>query len=159
MMRRCALNSMVFQIVLSSVLFAGIYIEKEELFIRQKGKPVTEIRSFSVYNPNQQFSIKIHNGPDGYERVSSATVSILPNNEELFKPKNFNQQVEFLEDQLFLQSQNTLKVQLASKPASAFKITIYGIDDEPPSISIVSPEKNIITTLIERFTTLKVNKI
>lgn len=128
----------------SSVVSAGEFIEMENLFIRTTGKPQEDSFDFGVYNPDQQFFIRVQNGPEGYKRISSASVSFLLNDQEIFDSDDFNQQVEWLEKEVSLVAENTIRVLLTSIPDAGIKIFIYGVDEEVPILTFTAPEENAI---------------
>ncbi len=121
---------------------AGQFLEAEKVFVRSKGAPVTEKISFSTSNPGQPFFLKIQNGPDGKGRISSATVKL--NGVEIFAPRDFNQNVQWLEKPVSLKQNNILEVRLASSPGSAIKVQVYGVDDVVPFLAIDSPTEGEI---------------
>ncbi|MBD3320851.1 MAG: PASTA domain-containing protein, partial [Chitinivibrionales bacterium] len=79
-----------------------------------------------------------------YNRVSSAKIWI--NGQLIFRENDFNQQVAFLEEEIDVYAENEITVLLKSKPNSALKITVYCTDDKPPTITIISPENETLST-------------
>lgn len=121
-----------------------------EFFPRDQGKPSTEVRLFNVKKEGTDH-LGIKNGEEQgnnaneWRRVSSAVINL--NGSEVVGPENFNQQVLSVEKEILLQSQNTLEVEVRSKPGSFVTIEILGFDTVPPQIQIVEPvDGSTITT-------------
>src|SRR5215469_12504118 len=113
-------------------------------YTRGTGAPVTVTNSFSVLNPNTQYTLKAFNGglhDDQTELVSSTVVTL--NGVQVLGPSNFNQQVNEVDVTVTLQSSNTLSVQVRGQPGGVLTIEIVGIDNDPPTITAaVSPSPN-----------------
>jgi ELWxxDGT repeat protein len=96
----------------------------EGSFLREKGKPVEEIKDFQGYSGSA--SMMIINGSSEDEddkRVSSAKISL--NNKEVFTNKNFKRKVSRLEKRIkLIDGTNTLSVILRSKPESQIHVMI-----------------------------------
>ena len=93
-MRQLPFRVLVFLHCFVSLTWSALFLETEAVFIRTTGQPQEETVTFTVYNPTIPYIIKIQNGPDGYDRISSASVSFLLNDQEIFSSEDFNQQVE-----------------------------------------------------------------
>jgi hypothetical protein len=107
-----------------------------EIFIRSKGKPVIETRTFSTTGYQGPYILHLRNGDDdGKNRVSSAHLWL--NGKLLFGPSDFSQQVWGYDVELNLKTQNKLEVQIASQPVSKLKIWIEGIPINIPNPHIV----------------------
>jgi RHS repeat-associated protein len=122
---------------------AALFTENEPTFIRSTGAPIYDSVLFSVYNPATNFILKIQNGPPGYFRISSAEVWV--NGTKIVLENELNEKVEWLQKSITVNKTNNLKVYLRSKPGGAIKIFIQGIDNEPPTISILSPSNGLLT--------------
>lgn len=96
----------------------------EKNFIRGKGKPITEVVAFpGVAGPA---ILKISNGAvdDFYKKVSSAVISI--NGVDVATPDFFKKKVDYIEVQVdLLEGDNSLAVQLRSKPGGQINVGIY----------------------------------
>jgi hypothetical protein len=94
-------------------------------FLRRATKaPQTLDLPFSkVAGASGPYTLTIVNGDkDGNNRLSSATLSL--NGKTIISPNEFNQRVEFLSVSVELESQNLLRVELASAPGAKLLITI-----------------------------------
>src|SRR5215813_9631298 len=113
-------------------------------YTRGTGAPVTVTNTFSVLNPNTQYTLKAFNGglhDDQTELVSSTVVTL--NGVQVLGPNNFNQQVDEVDVPVTLQSSNTLSVQVRGQPSGVLTIEIVGTDNDPPTITAaVSPAPN-----------------
>jgi len=113
-------------------------------YTRGTGAPVTVTNSFSVLNPNTQYTLKAFNGglhDDQTELVSSTVVTL--NGVQVLGPSNFNQEVNEVDVPVTLQSSNTLSVQVRGQPGGVLTIEIVGIDNDPPTITAaVTPAPN-----------------
>jgi hypothetical protein len=105
-----------------------------EVFVRNTGAPITEIRNISAAGFHAPFYLHLRNGDDDEKnRVSSAEVWL--NDQLIFNQSDFSQKVAGYDIQIFLKRHNSLKVRLASKPGSKLKIWIEAI----PLIINLSP--------------------
>ncbi len=104
-----------------------------ERFIRNGGKPVTETRTLTIPNCvglTAPFILHLRNGnSDGTNRVSSATVSL--DNEIIFGPSNFSQQVAGYDVEVTVLGQSILTITLKGAPGSLLDIWIDGILEIP----------------------------
>jgi Glucodextranase, domain B len=103
-------------------------------YIRRTGQPVNSTSTLSVLNPNTQYTL--HVVSDG---VASAVISI--NGSPVFNPSDFNPGVSSLDRPVSLLSDNTVSVELRSRPGSSLTITIIGVDQDSPSVveTVVPP--------------------
>lgn len=117
------LVSCLWSVSLINAADLGSTVFGPETFVRSTGKPKVERRNFSVTDPAAQYVVQIENGlADGRNRVSSAVVHL--NGSKIVVPKDLNQNVAGLNIPVSLQSNNLLKVKLASKPGSFLTISI-----------------------------------
>ncbi len=97
-------------------------------FYRSKGKPLNEIKKFTLSQDDlkRRFIISIFNGKENGIKVSSAKIKI--NGKEYFGTNSFNQNISELEaDVIDLKAgENTLEVELNSKPDSSLFINLFG---------------------------------
>jgi hypothetical protein len=91
--------------------------------------------SFSIADINSSFTVIVQNGDPAGGRLSSAKIVL--NGAEIVKPSDFNQQVQEIRRTVVLRENNTLTVELQSKPGSFITISI--IRDPIPVLSITSP--------------------
>ncbi|MDG5815419.1 RHS repeat-associated core domain-containing protein [Chitinispirillales bacterium ANBcel5] len=128
-------------------LLKGYASEKafmETIFIRSTSKPTVDSVAFDLTKTDKSYSLRITNGPQDYQNVSSAVVWL--NGEQVFTEKDFNQNVGFLERDVSLQYVNTIKVMIKSRPGSAILIGVYGEGEKTmPIVEITSPADGYIT--------------
>jgi hypothetical protein len=126
-MKKAILIFMGFAVLflVTAVSYATVEVKVfDNTFIRGKGKPVSEIKTF----PGESGTaiIKVYNGGlDSVKkaRVSSAVIKI--NGEVIFKQSQFNKKVTSLEKDITLdEGQNTIEVTLKSKPGGKLTIQI-----------------------------------
>jgi hypothetical protein len=92
-------------------------------YTRANGKPVTETSTFPSALTGSDFTLIIHNGDSqGDYRVSSGTIIL--NGVQVAGPSDFNQQVEWIERNVNINSSNALSVTLDGNPGSFITITI-----------------------------------
>lgn len=97
-------------------------------YTRDTGKPQTVAASFSVLNPNTQFTLHVDDSG-----VSSAVISL--NGTQVFGPSDFNPNVATLDRAVTLAATNMVQVELRGKPGSSLAVTVIGVDNDPPSIT------------------------
>ena|SRR6266446_360279 len=102
-----------------------------EEYIRKTGAPETIIKSFSIQNPDGEFTLVVQNGEGKRGRVSSAVIEL--NGVQVVGPNAFNQQVDLITKPITLAQQNELAVEVRSQPGTAIIITIFGSAAPPPS--------------------------
>ncbi len=115
-----------------------------ETFQRGTGVPVTVTRSFTVFNSNTTYTLKIYNGglvDSEFDKVSSSVISL--NGLQIVGPDEFNQNVLIVEKAVTLSTDNTLSVEVRGKPGGAITIEIIGVDNDPPTVTAsVNPLPN-----------------
>ena len=113
-------------------------------YVRGTGSPITVTDTFSVLNPNTQYTLKAFNGGlqnTQTELVSSSIVTI--NGVQVLGPSNFNQNVTEVDVPVTLQNSNTISVQVRGQPGGTLAIQIVGIDNDPPTIkATIDPPPN-----------------
>jgi Glucodextranase, domain B/Carboxypeptidase regulatory-like domain len=113
-------------------------------YTRGTGDPITVTNTFSVPNPNTQYTLKAFNGglqDSATELVSSGYVIV--NGVQVLGPSNFNQNVAEIDVPVTLQALNTVSVEVRGQPGGMLTIQIIGVDNDPPTISAtVSPAPN-----------------
>lgn len=115
-----------------------------ETFIRKTGKPVVEMVSFTIKNPDTTYTLYIYNGGTNseYKRVSSAVVTL--NGTTIFDTNDFNQQVSILKKGVNVSASNELQVEIRGRPGGALTVVLEGTDEILPDITITSPEDNAL---------------
>lgn len=116
-----------------------------QTYVRQTGAPVTVTNTFSISNPNTQYTLHLQNGglqDDTADYVSNTVITI--NGATVVAPGDFNQQTATLDKVVQLQAgTNTIAVQVRGKPGGELAATIIGVDNDLPSIqATVSPAPN-----------------
>lgn len=123
---------------------AGTWVAFQNSYTRGTGSPVTVTSTFSLLNPNTQYTLKAFNGGlqnDTTELVSFSIVSL--NGVQVVGPSNFNQGVTEVNVTIFPGVTNTLSVQVRGKPGGVLTIQVIGVDNDPPTITAsVSPAPN-----------------
>ncbi|MFC1816903.1 Ser-Thr-rich GPI-anchored membrane family protein, partial [Thermodesulfobacteriota bacterium] len=110
-------------------------------YVRTTGQPNEYTDTFAAIDGEGTLIVK--NGDEnGDHRVSSARVLI--NGKEVFGASNFNQQVYHLEASVNLFKENTVSIELNSKPGSYLTITIT-IDVPLPAV-LIAANPNTVTT-------------
>lgn len=112
----------------------------EQDFLRGKGKPDSFAESFVAQE--QQARVIISNGGEnGSKKVSSASVVL--NGKKIVGPRDFNQKVSVQEFTVDLLGENTLAVELSSKPGSSLHVqVIQEIDAD--AAAVVGPEGGMV---------------
>jgi hypothetical protein len=115
-----------------------------KVYTRQTGAPVTVTDSFTVLNPNTQYTLHLVNGglqDDTADFVSSATVTV--NGVLVIAPQDLNQHTTTIDRPVQLQANNSIAVELHGKPGGQLAIQFVGVDNDPPTISaLASPAAN-----------------
>ncbi len=104
-------------------------------YTRNSGAPDLFSDTFKAYPGIGRMVVK--NGNQiGEKRIVDAISSaeILVNGVQIFGPNDFNQKVYLLEAQLILAAENSVTVELASKPGSYISVEILA-DLDPPAVS------------------------
>ncbi len=132
-------------IALPSTAAAGTFVAfGPENYVRGTGDPVPVTKSFTVLNPNTSYTIRINNGglTDGEFEPVSSSVFVL-NGVQIVGPNEFNQNVTVLDKPVTLVATNELTVELRGKPGGGVTVQIFGVDNDPPSITAaVNPPPN-----------------
>ncbi|MGD8176109.1 PQQ-binding-like beta-propeller repeat protein [Marinimicrobium sp. ARAG 43.8] len=138
--RACAI--IVCLSLISCVSLAGEFsVLPGQEFVRSPGKPAKQTLTFSAPLAGDAYKVLILNGPGSTAPVTSGTVIF--NGSSLFKPKHFGGNVDVLEANVHLKTENELSVTLNGKPGSGFWLQIIGTDDVAPTIdTVVSPKAN-----------------
>jgi RHS repeat-associated protein len=114
-------------------------------YVRDTGAPVTVTNTFSVLNPNTQYTLRVDNGgltDSDTDRVSSTVITV--NGVQIVGPNNFNQNVAFVEVAVTLQQANQISVQLRGKPGGTIAVRVFGVDNDPPVINATAtPAENV----------------
>jgi RHS repeat-associated protein len=101
---------------------------------RGTGAPTVFTYTFSVKEPSSGHIVQVYNGgleDASYEPVGSSTVTL--NGVEILGPRNFNQNVRYLEVPVGLQPDNSLRVEVRGKPGGALvlKVVPFVVIDSP----------------------------
>jgi PKD repeat protein len=143
-----------------SVVFVFLWVATSHAVVRLEvtctrgtGGPVTETFTFMALGGPA--TLALTNGGlenPAAEKVSSSTVAV--NGEVIFRPSDFNRNVDYLEKETTLvEGQNTLEVLLKSKPGG--QVTIQIIQGVPPCISITNPVDNSTITSTAPYVTIE----
>jgi hypothetical protein len=110
-------------------------------YLRTTGKPNVYKDVFSA-NPGKGW-LFIQNGEeDGENRVSSAIITL--NGKDVFKTRDFNQNVYRLRTAVELSANNKLSVELRSNPGSYLKIDIVSILENLPPLADAGPDQTVL---------------
>src|SRR5262245_56716174 len=97
-------------------------------FTRDAGGPQQETAAFSVANPAASFTLHVDS-----RFVASATVWL--NGAVVLSPADFNANVRTLDRAVRLEAQNTLAVELRSRPGATLTAQVIGVDADAPVIT------------------------
>jgi len=115
-----------------------------QTYVRGTGTPVTVTNTFTVLNPNTQYTLRVHNGglvDSETERVSSTTVTV--NGVIVVAPNDLNQNIAEVDKPVTLLATNEIDVQVRGAPGGTLAIDILGVDDDLPTIKVnVAPLAN-----------------
>ncbi len=131
--------------LLGTPCFAGTFSAfGPQVYVRASGDPVTVTNTFTVLNPNTQYTLRLHNGglvDSSTDRVSSTTVTV--NGVIIVAPNDLSQNVGEVDKPVTLLASNKIDVQVRGAPGGTLSIDILGIDNDPPVITAVaSPAAN-----------------
>jgi len=130
--------------VFSAVGRAGTWVAFQNSFTRGTGAPITVTNTFTLLNPNTQYTLKAYNG--GLQNTSTELVSssvVYLNGVQVIGPANFNQNVAEVNVTIFPGLTNTLSVQVRGQPGGLLTIEVIGVDNDPPTITAsLSPSPN-----------------
>ncbi|HEX7284991.1 MAG TPA: hypothetical protein VF532_02355, partial [Candidatus Angelobacter sp.] len=116
-----------------------------QVYVRDTGAPVTVTNTFSVLNPNTQYTLRVVNGGlvDAVNDLVSSTV-ISVNGVVIVAPNDLNQNISVVEKPVTLQASNTIDVQVRGAPGGKLSVEIIGVDNDPPVITAdLSPVPNL----------------
>lgn len=102
-----------------------------EKYIRETGKPQKITKTFSVQNPEGEFTLNVQNGEGKRGRVSSAVIEL--NGVRVVGPNEFNKQVDLITKPISLKQQNEISVEVRSQPGTWIIVTILGTGVPPVS--------------------------
>jgi hypothetical protein len=131
--------------LLGTPCFAGTFTAfGPQVYVRGTGSPVTVTNTFTVLNPNTQYTLRVHNGglvDAPTDLVSSTVVTV--NGTVIVAPNDLNQNVVEVDRPVTLLATNQIDVQVRGAPGGSLAIDILGIDNDPPVITAVaSPAAN-----------------
>lgn len=111
-------------------------------FVRSPGTPETQVVDFSAPVAGTHYVLRIYNGENAEDLVTSAEVSL--NGVEYFQPSDFKKSASYLDTTpIHLELQNSLYVILNGKPGSGLAAEVIGIDNVVPTIdATISPPAN-----------------
>lgn len=134
-LHKSALSALLLLGVATTALAGTFLAFGPKNYIRGTGDPVKITDTFSVLNPNTQYTLKAFNGGlqnDTTEYVSETIVTL--NGVTVISSNNFNQNVAEVDVPITLQSTNTLSVVVRGKPGGALTVEVVGVDNDPPTI-------------------------
>jgi hypothetical protein len=128
-----------------------------EKYIRETGKLQKITKTFSVQNPEGEFTLNVQNGEGKRGRVSSAVIKL--NGVHVVGPNEFNKQVDLITKPISLKQQNEISVEVRSEPGTWIIVTILGggvppvspisgITINPDAIFVEEPEYVVIRATI-----------
>src|SRR5512146_1215650 len=135
-----------FLLCLSLSSWAGTFTAYgPQTYVRGTGSPVTVTNTFTILNPNTQYTLRLHNGglvDAPTDLVSSTTVVV--NGVTIVAPNDLNQTIlEVDKPVALLAGNNQIDVQVRGAPGGTLSIDIIGVDNDPPVITVVaSPAAN-----------------
>ncbi len=122
--------------LLGTPCFAGTFTAfGPQVYVRGTGDPVTVTNTFTVLNPNTQYTLRLHNGGlvDGTtDRVSSTTVTV--NGVIVVAPNDLSQNVAEVDKPVTLLATNQIDVQVRGAPGGTLSIDVIGVDNDFPVI-------------------------
>jgi hypothetical protein len=123
--------------LLGSPCFAGTFTAYgPQPYVRGNDTPVTVTNTFTVLNPNTQYTLRLHNGglvDSSTDRVSSTTVTL--NGVVIVAPNDMNQNVAEVDRAVTLLGTNQIAVQVRGAPGGTISIDIIGVDNDPPVLT------------------------
>jgi hypothetical protein len=127
--------------LLSSSCFAGTWTAYgPRSYTRGTGSPVTVSDTFTILNPNTQYTLRVHNGglvDAATDFVSSTT--ILVNGITVVAPNDLNQNIAEVDKPVMLQAgNNQIDVQVRGAPGGSISVDIIGVDNDLPVITAVA---------------------
>ncbi|HEX5433640.1 MAG TPA: hypothetical protein VFY05_05340, partial [Candidatus Angelobacter sp.] len=130
---------------LSATGWSGTFtIYGPQTYVRNTGDPVTVSNTFTVLNPNTQFTLRVHNGglvDSATDFVSSTTITV--NGVVVVAPNDLNQNSAEVDKPVTLLASNEIDVQVRGAPGGSLAVDIIGVDNDPPTITAsASPAAN-----------------
>ncbi|MDF2179906.1 putative Ig domain-containing protein [Aliiglaciecola sp. CAU 1673] len=128
-------------VLLLSFIFSPVFADQVTLlegatFVRGKGSPITESKTFTGSTVNGSFSMRIYNGGPDHSQTRVAAANIWVNGELIVSEFEFSQQVTLLERDVPLLDTNLLQVELKGTPQGTITINIGGeIENRVPIIT------------------------
>ena len=98
-------------------------------YIRETGKPQKITNTFSVQNPEGEFTLNVQNGEGQNGSVSSAVIEL--NGVRVVGPNEFNKQIDLITKSVSLQQQNEISVEVRSEPGTSIIVTVFGAEAPP----------------------------
>jgi len=105
--------------------FAGTPMFGPKKFVRTTGKPNVYNETFTVADTTQVCTLKVYNGQNGQNRISSASIAL--NGVEVVNESEFNQQVDSIVKPVRCRGNNKMTVTLRSAPQGFVTAGVYGI--------------------------------
>lgn len=112
-----------------------------EFFIRDKEKPQRIVKTFSVRNLNQRFTLSVQDGEREKGRDISAAIYI--NGARVVSPDEFDGNFKIIARPIKLQQHNKITVELGSKPETSIIVSITGSEEQSVT-GTISPEGSTI---------------
>jgi hypothetical protein len=148
---RVLLSFVAFALFSSTVNAGSVSLLENTRFVRGKGKPKVETVGFS-YQTGEEFELTLYNGgvDNQYCRISSAVIQL--NGNSVFSPSDFSQQVYKLTAAIEPLSDNTLSVELRSKPGCGIELNVSGEAVNPPLAITSTPGTQALTSQPYQYT-------
>ena len=125
--------------------FAGTFTAYgPRTYVRGTGTPVTVTNTFTVLNPNTQYTLRVHNGGlvDAPTDLVSSTV-ITVNGTVIVAPNDLNQNVTEVDRPITLLASNQIDVQVRGAPGGSLAVDIIGVDNDlPVLVASANPGRN-----------------
>lgn len=114
-------------------------------FVRSAGKPVPDIRNFSLPNTQTEYKLQIFNGGLNSQFAGASSALVTVNGRQIASPADFNQNVRLIEKALVPAAANSLAVELRSGPKTGLTLRVVGVDTQPPTITAAAaPSANAL---------------
>ena len=132
--------------LLGTPCFAGTFTAfGPQTYVRVTGDPVTVTNTFTVLNPNTQYTLRVHNGGlvDAPTDLVSSTV-ITVNGIVVVAPNDLNQNVAEVDKPVTLLASNQINVQVRGAPGGTLAVDIIGVDNDlPVLVATANPGRNV----------------
>lgn len=125
----------VFFMVFSFAVSSENTVFGPKTYTRTSGPANVFNENFSITDVNSSFTVIVQNGDLAGKGVSWAKVVL--NGIEIIKPDEFNPHVQVIRKTVILRENNTLSVELQSKPGSFLTVSI--VRDPVPVLTITNP--------------------